>query len=77
MTLQNKIATKLHAATTTLALLTEVSRVSLPRPLQLPGLGFNVPIMCLIDASSRVATNHHNDLDLFTSLFSNRMLLDK
>ena len=37
----------------------------------------NVPIMCLIDASSRVATNHHDDLDLFTFLFSNRMLLDK
>ena len=36
-----------------------------------------VPIMCLIDASSRVATNHHDDLDLFTFLFSNRMLLDK
>ena len=33
--------------------------------------------MCLIDASSRVATNHHDDLDLFTFLFSNRMLLDK
>ena len=37
----------------------------------------NVPIMCLIDASSRVATNHHDDLDLFTFLFSNRMLLGK
>ena len=37
----------------------------------------NVPIMCLIDASSRVATNHHDDLDLFTFFFSNRMLLDK
>ena len=37
----------------------------------------NVPIMCLIDASSRVATNHHDDLDLFPFLFSNRMLLDK
>ena len=33
--------------------------------------------MCLIDASSRVATNHYDDLDLFTFLFSNRMLLDK
>ena len=37
----------------------------------------NVPIMCVIDASSRVATNHHDDLNLFTFLFSNRMLLDK
>ena len=37
----------------------------------------NVLIMCLIDASSRVATNHHDDLDLFTFLFSNRMILDK
>ena len=42
-----------------------------------------MPIMCLIDASSRVATNHHDDLDMFTFkfenknafLFSNRMLL--
>ena len=36
-----------------------------------------VPIMCLIDASSRVESNHHDELDLFTFLFPNRMLLDK
>ena len=36
-----------------------------------------VPTMCLIDASSRVATHHHDDFDLFTFLFSIRMLLDK
>ena len=36
-----------------------------------------VPIMCLIDASPRVATHHLDDLDLFTFLFSIRMLLDK
>jgi hypothetical protein len=36
-----------------------------------------VPIMCLIDASSRVATNHHDDFDLFIFLFSGRVLLDK
>ena len=34
-------------------------------------------IICLIDASSRVATHHLDDLDLFTFLFSIRMLLDK
>ena len=34
------------------------------------------PIICHFDSSSRVATHHHDDLDLFTFLFSIKMLLE-
>ena len=37
----------------------------------------SAPIICHFDSSSRLATRHHDELDLFKFLFSIRMLLDK